>query len=1771
MKTRLLKPVALALLLGSAGLAQPIAAQSYLTGDFHQHTTYTDGSYTIGHMMSKNNQFGLQWWANSEHGGGFTTNARVTGTDTGNTVYWDSYVPNPIIGTVSMSGTHQKMWRWQMLRDSSFTEILKARLLYPAKTILQSYEMNVPGHEHGSMGLIDNQFLTAPNCSPIAQFEYMFDNSDTDITGGAAQNWTKSALSGHAKTIEALTWLKTNYPNTSYLVPAHPERKAQTNGGYTIAAFRDMNNAAPTVCFGFESMPGHQKDPGRGGYSATAVGGGTFGGAGYFSGIIGGLWDALLSEGRNFWLFANSDSHNEEGDFYPGEYQKNYTYTAGKSAQNIVDGLRSGNTWVVNGDLIDSLIYNVSTVDQANTKAVMGATLNTTKGKSVKITIKARDPQANNFNTYSDYKNPVLNHIDIIKGKVTGKIDPTSEKYNEQTVTTTSVIARFDAVGGVADTKNITSQKWKNLGNGWVEMSFIVKNVTDSVYFRLRGTNQGLNVANETDVDGNPLADALMGANDATKAFADLWFYSNPIFVYTTPALKTVKFQIKQASDDYEERIAAEAGQTQNNVVGSLDWDSSDLEFGCESNGTTSPQLIGLRFPGVNLPKNFVIAKAYIESEVDAINKKADPCNLTIWSEDNDNPVTFTNTPSVLTSRPKSTNSVVWNVATTDLNVIDKRYYSANIGSLVQANLNRAGWNAGNAMAFYIKGSGLREMESFEGENAAAAALVVEYPMSEQELKAMQVADSTAHDAMFGNHVTIKNVYTNFNSKHIGTFQNIDFREGGFSGLYSIPGTNGKEFYTMSDRGVNVDSKNATPYTPTYDKIFPFPSYAPKMHRIRVNGDSIQIIQTTSLRRPDGSTATGLVNPTDFGSKSTESIWSNLPTTSDFSSVTVNKDVWGIDCEGIAVSKNNEYWLCEEGGPTVWRLNSNGKVVNRYTPYANLAGAQSIDVQIDPVFKTRKNNRGFEGLAITPNGKVYSIIQSPMLNPNKTDGEKSYVHRILEINPVNNETKMYAYLNPGVVTDGTNTIAAKDWKIGDLSAINDSTFLVIEQGVAGTFAKRNIYKINITNATPITSALYNGKTVEQLKDLAGLTAEGIVPVQKTLFMDMKAAGWPDSLDKAEGLAIIDEATIAVCNDNDFGQISATENGIAEKTNIKSQLYVFNLTGDYKLTNFVPQSQLISNYADTVIVNAKSKVESDYAIPSYTGLKFAIVKASNVPDSTNIAKLEKTAKELRSNQMPYSINMAINGDTKTRMGFAWYNNAGVTGSKVEIVAGNSNDFSTPLLSVDATSTALNNVNYNVSGNNLTNLAGIAANSKRNYVSNKALVTGLTPNTTYSFRVGKTGAWSEVGTFTTAKDSKEPFSFVYTTDPQANAVDMFDISQKTTHAAHAMYPNANFWLSCGDLIETSGSTNSEWEYEQFFQTQQDIFMKKPTAYVIGNHDQSSNKNFTNHFNTSGPAFDATSTTPGSIYSYVYGDALFMAMSYEDYSSAGRLTDIANWMRAQVAANPDVKWRIVHYHKTIYTGSGSHQSDADGKACRDALAPVFDELKIDLALQGHDHIYEVMGPIKAKTLVANAVKNQISVTFDARTNVTAKQGGIFNVLNGTLYFLNNSAGRKKYEPRSQAQMAAVETGLGITNYFGMFSGRFAQTGNPTFSNITVSTDTIEVKTYEVSDLGVASPFDSFKVVKTTNFNTGVKNPSDKGQNAISIYPVPVKNYAKITFVEDVKARVDIYALNGSLIKSINIDGSSEVDLSNLSKGNYTLKVVSGTSNYAVKFIKE
>jgi hypothetical protein len=211
--------------------------------------------------------------------------------------------------------------------------------------------------------------------------------------------------------------------------------------------------------------------------------------------------------------------------------------------------------------------------------------------------------------------------------------------------------------------------------------------------------------------------------------------------------------------------------------------------------------------------------------------------------------------------------------------------------------------------------------------------------------------------------------------------------------------------------------------------------------------------------------------------------------------------------------------------------------------------------------------------------------------------------------------------------------------------------------------------------------------------------------------------------------------------------------------------------------------------------ASAKQEADFTVPSFTILKKAIGNAANGTETDKIKTLEEALKNLQAKEIPYSIVANINGNPTTGMAFNWFTNAGITGGKIQIIEGvatDSKQFTKPLKTVNAKVDQLKELNYSVKSNSLSTLAGIPDNTKKTYTSNKAFVNGLSPNTAYSYRVGTEGKWSKIGTFKTAPSDKSDFSFLYTTDPQANNDGMFNISQKTTHAAQRMYPDVSFFL-------------------------------------------------------------------------------------------------------------------------------------------------------------------------------------------------------------------------------------------------------------------------------------------------------------------------------------------------------------------------------------------
>lgn len=584
--------------------------------------------------------------------------------------------------------------------------------------------------------------------------------------------------------------------------------------------------------------------------------------------------------------------------------------------------------------------------------------------------------------------------------------------------------------------------------------------------------------------------------------------------------------------------------------------------------------------------------------------------------------------------------------------------------------------------------------------------------------------------------------------------------------------------------------------------------------------------------------------------------------------------------------------------------------------------------------------------------------------------------------------------------------------------------------------------------------------------------------------------------------------------------------------------------------------------------AENLSEEDWGVPSWTKMLVALRTAKNSGTTTNLDALKSVLLAMKAKDVPFSVNSAINGDPKTQMGLAWYTNAGITGGKAQIVAKANaveSDFDNPQMEVNSITFDIQNTNYLGDANSsISNATGLPSGTKRSYTSNKALITDLTPNTIYSYRVGKDGAWSNIGTFKTASAGKEDFTFIYATDTQASSESNFNVAKMTLEAAYAKVENPEFLLVPGDLVDTKGVDNSEWEHEQWFDKMSNVTSKLPLVVTAGNHDISPNLNLHRHVNTS-TDFDqnylsAYSNMPGMTYSFVMGDAIFFVINFEDYGSKLYLA-LDDYMKKQIAANLDKKWRIMLFHNALYTGGSQHQNSSTSRSIRNAFSPFINKHRIDLGLYGHSHVYEVIGPVRHsdKTLISSGVSQVEKVPVSITANMTGKQGGVFDVNGGTLFMLNNSAGKKKYEPSTKEEMDANTLKNEIPDYWSLFSGKYGQTGEPTFSDVKVTTDTIFITTYTVDDSGKSSLYDRIKVIRSETSETGIEKPAYLGEKIF------FDAGSKEIRLNDIAQTIEIYNVGGQ--KVISVSNSKNLSLSSLSRGIYIVKVRQDQEIFSIK----
>jgi hypothetical protein len=381
------------------------------------------------------------------------------------------------------------------------------------------------------------------------------------------------------------------------------------------------------------------------------------------------------------------------------------------------------------------------------------------------------------------------------------------------------------------------------------------------------------------------------------------------------------------------------------------------------------------------------------------------------------------------------------------------------------------------------------------------------------------------------------------------------FELGGLSGLFALD-ADGKTFVSLTDRGPNGEIK----VRGEKQMLFPLPTYSPRIVKLRVEAAQLKVVETIPIRLPEG--YTDLVT-------STREV-SGLPGADGNGEVPYDgngkerlpMDPHGMDTEGIAVDpRDGTFWLAEEYGPSILHVGTDGTVLARMVPAGLELDAPGEDVRplLPAALTGRKPNRGFEGIAITPDGsRVFAMMQSPLSNPNEKTGEISRNVRLLVLDTSNATIPKlagtYVYR-----TESASDVGAKeqdDVKIGDIAAVSGHRILVNERDSSEGGSHKKVYAFDIANASDVTERDdFHGKTLEQAGE-ADLERLKVQAGRKSLVVDLAKLGYRP--EKLEGLAIVDAHTIAVVNDNDFGIEAIDDKKGVVKNGAPSRLVIIRL-------------------------------------------------------------------------------------------------------------------------------------------------------------------------------------------------------------------------------------------------------------------------------------------------------------------------------------------------------------------------------------------------------------------------------------------------------------------------------------------------------------------------------------------------------------------------------------------------------------------------------------
>jgi len=216
--------------------------------------------------------------------------------------------------------------------------------------------------------------------------------------------------------------------------------------------------------------------------------------------------------------------------------------------------------------------------------------------------------------------------------------------------------------------------------------------------------------------------------------------------------------------------------------------------------------------------------------------------------------------------------------------------------------------------------------------------------------------------------------------------------------------------------------------------------------------------------------------------------------------------------------------------------------------------------------------------------------------------------------------------------------------------------------------------------------------------------------------------------------------------------------------------------------------------------------------------------------------------------------------------------------------------------------------------------------------KVRLTGLKPDTVYTYRLEGNGYSAGPFTFRTAPLGNKSFRFAAYGDTRTQ----HDIHREIVEKVLSQKPALA--LHTGDLV-ADGREIEQWE--QFFQISQPLIQSVPLYPALGNHEMDS------------PLYFRFFSLPGNerYYSFDWGACHFICLnSNEPYLAE---PSQLQWLQEDLQRHKDSPYIVVFFHNPPHTLVKGREEGA--QKVRQTFSPILEKYQVSAVFLGHDHNYQ------------------------------------------------------------------------------------------------------------------------------------------------------------------------------------------------------------------------